>query len=352
MTTRCGCAGIVYCVGHECPNAATSKCSFCADHSVFTPFCCQACCEKNKREHDEVHRLLMVISVLRSQNANLLHFADNISKPGYYYNGLPVSQRTSPTHLARHVPILYTQTEISSIRAACRICRKALDAVAAKITPGVATTVLDGVAHDVIITAGAYPAPYNYYGFSHSVFISVNETMCYGTPSSYKLKDGDIIKVDVAVFFKGFYGGLCETFTVGKADDVSRRLVQTADKAVIAAIQVLRKTKAFFSDFGDAISDVVSSTGFSVVESYLGHGIGSFLHCEPDIPHYATTSPKILCLPGMVFTIGPIISAGNGCTICDANGLNVISGDQTKSSQFAHTVLVTIGGYEILTARQ
>jgi methionyl aminopeptidase len=272
---------------------------------------------------------------------------ESIPKPDYYMSGIPVSEQSSK---ARKTIAIYSPKEIEGIRAACKIGRGALDAAGRAIRAGVTPEELDQIVHKYIVEHGAYPSPYNYYNFPKSVCISVNEVICHGIPDHRPLEDGDIVNVDVSAYYKGFHGDLNETFCVGAVDYASKKLIKTSYDSLFAAIATVRPG-TLFRDFGNVITEVANKAGFSVVKAYCGHGIGSFFHCPPDIPHYERNKIAGTCQAGMVFTIEPMINAGSWKDDTWPDEWTSVTVDGKRSAQFEHTMLVTEDGVELLTGR-
>jgi len=348
------------CAGVNCDKPAKMQCPTCVKYNGAPHyFCGQECFKANWKEHSKIHVQLKKIAEyvppefnytgkLRPHYVGPARFIpDHIPKPDYYLTGVPISEDTSK---ARHTSPIYTPEEIAGIREACRIGRGALDAAAAIIAPGVTADALDKVVHEYIISKGAYPSPYNYRNFPKSVCISVNEVICHGIPDFRPLEEGDIVNIDVTAYYKGFHGDLNETFTVGKTDYASKKLIKTTYDSLFAAINMV-KPGTLFRDFGETISLVARRAGFSVVKSYCGHGIGSLFHCAPNIPHYARNKATGACKPGMVFTIEPMINAGCWEDETWPDDWTAVTADGKRSAQFEHTLLVTEDGVEILTAR-
>lgn len=240
--------------------------------------------------------------------------------------------------------------ELEGIRRACRVGREVLDLAHAAIAPGVTTDEIDALVHEATIAAGAYPAPYNYFGFPKSVCTSVNEVICHGIPDRRPLQNGDIVNVDVSVLLDGWHGDLNETYVVGEADAASKNLIKTTHECLAAGI-ALCKPGARYRDIGDAITKVAAREGYGVVKTYSGHGIGELFHCAPNIPHYAHSKAKGVMTEGQVFTIEPMINAGTHRDVTWPDGWTATTQDGGRSAQFEHQIVITATGCEILTAR-
>lgn len=267
----------------------------------------------------------------------------HIARPDYAETGEPKGENRATIHIN-------TPAEIKGIRAACRLGRQALDLAHKHIRPGITTDEIDRIVHDFIISQDAYPSPLNYRWFPKSCCTSVNEVICHGIPDARPLEDGDIVNVDITVYYKGFHGDLNETFCVGNVDQKSKDLIKTTHDALMKAIEFVRPG-ALFRDFGDVITKTVGKSGFSVVRSYCGHGIHSVFHTAPNIPHYARNKAVGTCKPGMVFTIEPMINMGTWKDVTWPDDWTSTTADGKRSAQFEHQLLVTENGCEILTAR-
>ncbi|KAF8379279.1 hypothetical protein HHK36_028712 [Tetracentron sinense] len=255
-----------------------------------------------------------------------------------------------------------------------KIARVVLDAAARVIRPGVTTDEIDEVVHKATIDAGGYPSPLNYNYFPKSCCTSVNEVICHGIPDGRRLEDGDIVNVDVTVYYKGVHGDLNETYFVGKVDEASQQLVQCTYECLEKAISIGAFTTSAdppppasasictpqstaikpgvrFREVGEVINRHASMMGFSVVKSICGHGIGELFHCAPNIPHYGRNKAVGVMKVGQTFTIEPMINAGVWHDRMWPDGWTAVTADGKRSAQFEHTLLVTATGVEVLTAR-
>jgi methionyl aminopeptidase len=231
---------------------------------------------------------------------------DDIEKPDWALDGIPKIEPNSD--LQTRVEIK-TPEQIERMREVCRISREVLDAAARIIRPGITTDEIDQVVHDATIAFGAYPSPLNYHFFPKSCCTSVNEVICHGIPDARQLEDGDIVNVDISVYYNGVHGDLNETYFVGNVDEASQHLVQSTYECLEKAISIV-KPGVRFREVGDVISRHASMSGLSVVKSYCGHGIGELFHCAPNIPHYAKNKAVGIMKAGQTFTIEPMINAG------------------------------------------
>ena len=241
-------------------------------------------------------------------------------------------------------------TDRDRIRAACRFNAQLLDHVRPSVKAGVTTGEIDRIVHEYTLDHGHIPAPLNYHGFPKSCCTSVNEVICHGIPGDYVLRDGDIVNVDITSIVNGWYGDQSETFIIGDGSDEARAVTQCSFDALYLAIEAL-KPGGNVAEIGDAIVAEAQKYGFGVVEEYVGHGIGKKFHQDPSIPHHPTSQGRrTKLLPGVCFTIEPMINAGQKFTVLDADDKwTVRTRDGSLSAQFEHTILMTEDGAEILT---
>lgn len=272
---------------------------------------------------------------------------EGIEKPDWASGGIPKIEINSD--LQNYVEIK-TPEQIERLRETCRIGRDVLDAAARFIRPGVTTDEIDEVVHEATIAAGGYPSPLNYHFFPKSCCTSVNEVICHGIPDARRLEDGDIVNVDVTVYYKGVHGDLNETYFVGETDELSKKLVRCTYECLQKAISIV-KPGVRFRDVGEVINRHALMSGFSVVKSYCGHGIGELFHCAPNIPHYSKNKAVGVMKAGQTFTIEPMINAGVWRDRLWPDGWTAVTADGKRSAQFEHTLLVTETGVEVLTAR-
>jgi methionyl aminopeptidase len=241
--------------------------------------------------------------------------------------------------------------EIEQMRVACTMAAETLLLVGEKIRAGMTTEDINTLVHEDTVRRGAYPAPLNYKGFPKSVCTSVNSVVCHGIPGAQVLKDGDIVNVDVTTFFKGFYGDTSATFYIGTPSDGARRVTEVCRKALCLGIAEV-KDGARLGDIGAAIQEYVEREGCSVVRDFVGHGIGRRFHEDPQVKHYGRRGTGERMRAGMIFTIEPMVNLGRFEVAIDPKDKwTVTTVDGTLSAQFEHTILVTKGGHEVLTAR-
>ena len=243
---------------------------------------------------------------------------------------------------------------IDQMRESCSIAADTLVMIGTKIRAGVTTDDLNSIVHDYTIAHNAWPSSLNYHGFPKSVCTSVNEVICHGIPGPYRLKDGDIVNVDITSYFpakKGFHGDTSATFYVGEPSPEAIRVVEVSRQSLEFGIAAVHEG-ARVGDIGAAIQEYAESQGCSVVRDFVGHGIGRQYHAAPQIPHFGKRGTGRRLRAGMTFTIEPMINLG--AYQCDlmADGWTVKTLDRSLSAQFEHTVLVTKEGCEVLTARK
>ncbi|NLE88699.1 MAG: type I methionyl aminopeptidase [Myxococcales bacterium] len=243
-----------------------------------------------------------------------------------------------------------TPEEIELMREAGRLAADTLSKVDALIRPGVTTDEINEFVHQDTLAKGAVPAPLNYKGFPKSVCTSINEVVCHGIPSNRKLRDGDIINVDVTHKYKGFHGDTSVTFYVGTPSPEAVLVTEVARRSLELGIAEVRPG-ARIGDIGAAIQAFAHSHGCSVVRDFVGHGIGRTFHAEPQVSHAGRrgTGPRLR--PGMTFTIEPMINLGDYRVRILEDEWTAVTVDGRLSAQFEHTILVTEDGHEILTAR-
>ena len=244
---------------------------------------------------------------------------------------------------------LKSQEEIERMRVAGRLACQVLDMIAPHVTQGVTTGELDQICHTYIVSnLDAIPAPLNYRGFPRSICTSVNHVVCHGIPGDKKLKNGDIINIDITVIKDEFHGDTSRMFFVGEPSVRARRLTTICYEAMMKGIHSVRPGTQL-GDIGYIIQRHAESHGFSVVREYCGHGIGRGFHEDPQVLHYGEPGTGIELAPGMTITIEPMINAGGPETRLLADGWTVVTRDHSLSAQWEHTVAVTDDGAEILT---
>jgi len=245
-----------------------------------------------------------------------------------------------------------TPADIEKMRVVGALAAEQLEMIEAHIKPGISTGELNRICHEYTINEQqAIPAPLNYRGFPKSICTSVNHVVCHGIPNDEKfLKQGDIINVDVTLIKDEFHGDTSKTFIVGKPSILAKRLVSICKETLYLGIQQV-KPGNHLGDIGHATQTHAEKNRFSVVREYCGHGIGRVFHDEPQVVHYGKPGTGIELLPGMVFTIEPMINAGKATVKLLSDDWTVVTKDHKLTAQWEHTILVTDTGYEILTYR-
>jgi methionyl aminopeptidase len=216
------------------------------------------------------------------------------------------------------------------------------------VAPGVITDALDAIAHEECLRHGAYPSPLNYHGYPKAICTSVNEVICHGIPDSRPLADGDIVNLDITVFFGGVHGDTNAAFPVGTVDQESMRLIDVTRECVELGIGAVVPGRPI-SDIGRAIERHAGAPGYGVVRSYAGYGIGEVFHNGLAIPHYFDPGAATVMEEGMTFTIEPMINAGTWRCLSWEDGWTSVTADGARSAQFEHTLVVSAGGAEVLT---
>ncbi len=243
-----------------------------------------------------------------------------------------------------------TPDEQQKMRVAGRLAASVLDMVTEHVKPGVTTDDLDTLCHRYIVDElDAIPAPLNYKGFPKSICTSLNHVVCHGIPGPRVLKNGDVLNIDITVIKDGYHGDTSRMFHVGgKPSVLARRVADVAHEGMRRGIAAVRPG-ATLGDIGHAIQTWVESQNCSVVREYCGHGIGRVFHEEPQILHYGSPGVGTAIVPGMTFTVEPMVNAGRRHVKLLKDGWTVVTKDHSLSAQWEHTVLVTGDGVEVLT---
>jgi len=252
--------------------------------------------------------------------------------------------------LTRNQKIRLTGTEREAMRAAGQFNAQLMDYVRPRVKAGETTGNINQLVHQYTVDHGHTPACLGYQGFAYSCCTSVNEVICHGFPSEYVLKEGDIVNIDLTSIVDGWHGDQSETFLIGEVSPEAKATTQCSFDCLYAAINAITPG-CQVSKIGDTIVALAKERKFSVVEEYIGHGLGRRFHQRPNIPHVPTTQSRLDRLePGMCFTIEPMINVGTRLTNLDKNdGWTVRTRDGKLSAQFEHTIMMTEEGPEILT---
>ncbi|SUZ57605.1 uncharacterized protein METZ01_LOCUS10459 [marine metagenome] len=248
--------------------------------------------------------------------------------------------------------MIKTPEQIEKMRLAGKLASEVLEMVTPLVKPGISTGELDKICHDFIVNEqDAIPANVGYRGYEKTICSSLNQVVCHGIPDfQRKLKDGDILNIDVTVIKDGWHGDTSKMFLVGKSQPHNERLVNITQECLYKGIEQV-KPGAFLGDIGNAIQVHAEKNHYSVVEDYCGHGIGEIYHEDPQVLHYGEAGTGLELQEGMCFTIEPMINLGTKYTKALADGWTVETKDGRNSAQWEHTLVVTSSGYEVLTKR-
>lgn len=271
---------------------------------------------------------------------------DGILKPDYWKDAKP---KGKVPRFAWEIPTL-SDDEIAKMRVSCRMAREVLDIAGAMVAPGVLTDEIDALVFAETVKRGAYPSPLNYHGFPKSCCTSINEVVCHGIPDSTALVDGDIINIDVTVYYDGYHGDCSETYLVGAVDKKGRDLVRVTYECLDRAINICKPGVAV-NRIGGVIEAHATQHGFSVVRNFCGHGVNSVFHTTPNVMHYKNSDMAGILQPGTTFTIEPMINEGTERNVTWPDDWTAATADGLRSAQFEHTLLITETGVERLTGR-
>jgi len=246
--------------------------------------------------------------------------------------------------------MLKTPEQIEGIRESGKINTGVLDEVAKYIRSGITTEEIDKIVYDFTVSHGAIPAPLNFCGFPKSVCTSVNDQVCHGIPDKHTvLRSGDIVNVDVSTIYNGYFSDASRMFEIGRVNQDRKRLVAVCRECLRLGVEAAKPWR-FLGDIGEVISRYAHKHGYSVVEEFGGHGVGIEFHEDPFVSHVGRRGQGMLLVPGMIFTIEPMINTGKkGVFIDEANDWTVYTEDGGDSAQWEHTILITETGAEILT---
>ncbi|MEV4564743.1 type I methionyl aminopeptidase [Nonomuraea sp. NPDC049419] len=237
---------------------------------------------------------------------------------------------------------------IERMRVAGRIAAQALEEVGRNVRPGVTTDELDRIGHEFLLDHGAYPSTLGYKGYPKSLCTSINEVICHGIPDDTVLRDGDIVNVDITAYIGGVHGDTDATFLVGEVDEESRLLVERTRESMMRAIKAVAPGRQL-NVVGRVIEAYAKRFGYGVVRDFTGHGIGSTFHSGLMVPHYDDPSLRVELVPGMTFTIEPMLTLGTIEYEIWPDKWTAVTKDRKRTAQFEHTIVVTDTGSEILT---
>ncbi|MBD5444149.1 MAG: methionyl aminopeptidase [Lachnospiraceae bacterium] len=261
-----------------------------------------------------------------------------------------IQQYALEGHMVPDHDMIKTKEHIEGIKESSKINIAVLDYVAEHIHIGMSTEEINRLVEEKTAEMGGIPAPLDYDGFPKSVCTSVNEQVCHGIPSENDiLKDGDIVNVDVSTIYKGYFSDSSRMFMLGNVPDKTKRLVETAHKCIEIGLEQVKPWN-FLGDMAQAINDFAQANGYSIVREIGGHGVGLEFHEEPFVSYVTKKGTEMLMVPGMVFTIEPMVNMGKAdIYMDDDNGWTVYTEDGLPSAQWEVTVAVTEDGYEVLT---
>ena len=241
--------------------------------------------------------------------------------------------------------------ELACMRQACKITAAARALAGEMVRPGVSTRQIDKAVHDFIVSQGAKPSFLNYNGFPASTCISVNATVIHGIPSGYILKEGDIVSVDVGAYYRGFHGDCAATFPCGNISPEAQKLIDVTKQSFFEGLKFCKRGNRV-SDISHAVQTYVECNGFSVVRSFVGHGVGAQLHEEPEVPNFGAAGHGPRLLPGMTLAIEPMVNVGTYEVHVMKDHWTTVTADGKLSAHYENTVLITDGEPEILTVAE
>ncbi len=244
--------------------------------------------------------------------------------------------------------VIKSRDEIEKIHEACRIVAETLEALRGFVSAGVSTREIERFCENMIARKGARAAFKGYRGFPSSVCTSVNEQVVHGIPSDVKLREGDIVSIDIGVFPKGFYGDAAVTLPVGRVSPKAEDLLRVTEQALSLGIEAARPGGRV-SDISAAVQGHVEANGYSVVRAFVGHGIGKLLHEEPQVPNYGTRGRGARLREGMTLAIEPMVNQGGSDVVVLDDGWTAVTADGSLSAHFEHTVAITEDGARVLT---
>ena len=243
------------------------------------------------------------------------------------------------------------ERELTAMRQACKITAAARALAGEMVRPGVSTKQIDKAVHDFIVSKGAKPSFLGYHGYPASVCISVNDTVIHGIPGGYILQEGDIVSIDVGAFYQGFHGDCAATFPCGAISTQAQKLIDVTKQSFFEGLRFATRGHRV-SDISHAIQTYVESNGFSVVRSFVGHGVGAQLHEEPEVPNFGPSGRGPRLVRGMTLAIEPMVNEGTFEVRVLKDGWTTVTADGKLSAHYENTVLITDGEPEILTVAE
>ena len=244
--------------------------------------------------------------------------------------------------------IIRSPREVEQIRKANVVVAEVLERLKTLVVPGVTTDELDGISEEIILSKGAVPAFKGYRGYPKTLCVSINEEVVHGIPNKRKLKEGDIVSIDVGTNLHGYFGDAAITLPVGEVHPEAKRLLEVTEKALSIGIGMAKVGNRLF-DISHAVQAWVESNGFSVVRDFVGHGIGKSLHEDPQIPNFGSPNQGPRLEKGMIFALEPMVNEGTYEVRVLDDGWTVVTADGKPSAHFEHTIAITDGQAEILS---
>ena len=243
------------------------------------------------------------------------------------------------------------ERELQVMRKACKITAAARALAGEMVRPGVSTEQIDKAVHDYIVSQGAKPSFLGYHGYPASACISVNDTVIHGIPGGYVLKEGDIVSIDVGAYYQGFHGDCAATFPCGAISTQAQKLIEVTKQSFFEGMRFATRGHRV-SDISHAIQTYVESNGYSVVRSFVGHGVGAQLHEEPEVPNFGQAGRGPRLIPGMTLAVEPMVNEGVFDVKVLKDGWTTVTADGKLSAHYENTVLITDGEPEILTVTE
>ena len=243
------------------------------------------------------------------------------------------------------------ERELEIMRKACKITAAARALAGEMVRPGVTTKEIDKAVHDFIVAQGAKPSFLNYNGFPASACISVNDVVIHGIPGGYKLREGDIVSIDVGAFWKGFHGDCAATFACGRISPTAEKLISVTKQSFFEGLKFARQGYRI-SDISHAVQSYVEDNGFSVVRAFVGHGVGEKLHEEPEVPNFGSPGRGPRMIKGMTLAIEPMVNVGHYDVRVLKDRWTTVTTDGSLAAHYENTVLITDGEPEILTVTE
>lgn len=266
----------------------------------------------------------------------------------HYEQDLKLKELARKGYLIPDRSLLKNQEDIVKLKQSANITRQILDTLEDVIYVGMKTIEIDKLVYDLTVSQGGVPATLGYNGFPNSCCTSINNVVCHGIPDDTVLKDGDILNVDISTFLNGYFTDASRMFKIGNIDEEANKIVEVSKKCLQIGIEAI-KPFCSINEIGNAIEPFANSYGYSVVRDFGGHGIGFEFHEDPHVNHYISKSDGMIMVPGMVFTVEPMINKGRYSVKVLKDNWTVVTKDNSLSAQWEHTVVVTENGCEVLT---